>query len=428
MIQSKTRMNLEYYHDFYILQGLQNGIRSEISRNPEKGFSKAVEKLIEDLDEYANEFFDNIALRSFVYLYAVCLGEARHARESLAKTLFIPEILHEHREGIYKSIFRFRPTKQNIDVLIKVFSQKWSSGFGGKAWLNIAKALNYFFTGTASGFVDHIIDLEHNGGCVFNKSETRSTIYFDPSYPNSFKDFLDWKFRYDVLKDCPPLRDFSVTRKTRFMVTRFCNIFGKKDPEWMQGTLKALDEYRVEWGDENLSLVEKWMPDVDVSNGNIPNVSYLFEVCHDSDTNINEMLEKEVKKYAKNLKKDMYEKAGNFLNGNMKILINKKVSNWLEWAVQYCKQPKKAVTYQVLPCQIIKIETEAILEVLVPYDGYGKETENGFLVDGFHLHPSYFTEPVTDAHLEAHGDGTIILYANGLKLTKMDKKLEAFID
>lgn len=430
MIETSVRMNLEHYHDFYILHALQAGIRSEVGNNPEKMFSKAVEKLTADVELTSLDIVPNIALRSFVYLYAACLGEARHARESLAKESFIPETIAMHREGLYRAITEYRPTPSNINILISVFSQKWSSGFGGKAWRNIAEALKMYFTHPAEVFVDHIIDLEHNGGCVFNKSDARDSLHFAVEYPESFKGFLDWKFRYDVLQDKPGYmrEEFRVSRKVRKLVTRFCNIFSKKDPYWMKGTLPALDEYIVTWGESQLTLEKKWAKDTDVSGGNFPKSSQLFEMSKLQDASIGSMFESDVMALAEQERLHMYEMAGTYLNDKVKKSIDDKVKNWIEYALTACKSPKKDTTYQVLPCKIFVKEYEVSVEIQVPYDGYGTKTENGFFIPtNFYLHYTFFETPETDGHV-ALESRNLVLYAGNKNWYTIDKKLEAFID
>jgi len=54
---------------------------------------------------------------------------------------------------------------------MEIFSAGWSSGYGGNAWAKIARAPYEFLSGslTHSVFVDHVFDLRHNGGRMFDK-------------------------------------------------------------------------------------------------------------------------------------------------------------------------------------------------------------------------------------------------------------------
>lgn len=431
-IQSKARMNLEHFHDFYFLQALQVAIRCEIGRNPDKAFSKAVEKLSDDVDYYISELFPNLALRSFVYLYAACLGEARHAREELARDAWIPETQSMHREGLYRVSTNYRPTAHNLNVLVKVFDQKWSSGFGGKAWMNIAESLKMYFNHPAAAFIDYIIDLEHNGGCVFNKTDARDALHFEAEYPYRFNEFLDYKFRYDILKQAPgfPYDSLRVTRKTRSFLTRYENIFSQKQIYWVESGLSALDDYIVVWGDEEIHLEEKWAKGTDVSLGNFPKVGDLFAKSGLSGLDITKVTEKELIKKSKSAKAKMYKLAGEYLTPKVRKAVNEKIKTWLEWAVVYAVQPKKSVTYQVLPVTVTagKTQTTIVLNFHVPYEGYGTKTETGFKIqtEKLYVYNKVFKDGV-DGHIEAHKD-SVVLCAMGQTWYFVDKKLEAFLD
>ncbi len=57
--------------------------------------------------------------------------------------------------------------------LVTVFNEgSWDGAFGGSKWGAIANALHSFLSGKLSAtlFVDHAFDLEHNGGKLFNKN------------------------------------------------------------------------------------------------------------------------------------------------------------------------------------------------------------------------------------------------------------------
>jgi hypothetical protein len=59
-----------------------------------------------------------------------------------------------------------------VALLVRAFCDfSWSPAYGGEKWGVIAKALFDFLTGTLSPtlFVDHVFDLRHNGGRLFDK-------------------------------------------------------------------------------------------------------------------------------------------------------------------------------------------------------------------------------------------------------------------
>src|ERR1044072_1458248 len=128
MIRTQTKMTMFHFHDFYFLQALQAGVMAEISRNPAAQFQHSVEKLQLDIQRTIDDIVPNIALRTFVYLYAACLGEARHARSDSAHRSFLPGTRKSHRHELFAQITNYAPTKQNLNALIEIYSQEWHSG------------------------------------------------------------------------------------------------------------------------------------------------------------------------------------------------------------------------------------------------------------------------------------------------------------
>ena len=76
-----------------------------------------------------------------------------------------------------------------LGLVIKCFEDfPWSGGsFGGKKWANIARTVMMYLEGTYNDemFVDACFNLEHNGGCAFNK------FSWCVSEPNTLKTQLD---------------------------------------------------------------------------------------------------------------------------------------------------------------------------------------------------------------------------------------------
>src|SRR5688572_3633465 len=101
MIETKTKMNLNYLNDFYLLEALKADIVSQCASNPDMEFKHSVSKLREDIQETCEETYPNMALRIFVYLYAACLGEARHAASQKAELFYLTEITEGHRAEVF---------------------------------------------------------------------------------------------------------------------------------------------------------------------------------------------------------------------------------------------------------------------------------------------------------------------------------------
>jgi hypothetical protein len=418
-------MKLEHFHDFYFLQALKAGLSSELAKDPSRAFSRSVEKLSSDVDEAMDEIIPNIALRTFVYLYAACLGESRHAREAVAKDFYMPQAQQMHRSGLYEQITNYRPTPQNIDVLVKIFDQEWKSGFGGQAWCKIAKALHMYFTSPPSAFIDYVIDLEHNGGTAFNKTDSKDTLFFIARYPTRLNFFLDYKFSQDILTTRPEfVEELKLTPRVYKLVNRFSTIFHRKEVNWVTPRLDTLDDYLVEWGDESLVEEKKWCEWVDVSYKNEPYASIILEQTGIENIDPSQLTAKQLVYQYKQIVKKALQLAGEFLTPRLEKQLKTKIKRAEKYNQQYTMVEKKETTYQALPITIKHIKGyEYLAEILVPFDGYGTPTQNGFSCK-IHVEAGKIS-----AHRGHIANGySLQLHTNQQNYYFVDKNLESFLD
>lgn len=348
MIQDTNTMSLQHFHDFYYIMAVEHAITSGIVERPELEFSKAVEKLQSKLDDMKAEIVPNIAVRTFVYLYAACIGEARHAADSEAEWFFIPEITKRSRSDLYSRTFMYRPTVENIQTIISIFCQKWHSGFGGIAWKNIAEALLEYYALDNASWIDHVIDLEHNNGTAFSKTDAVRTLHFDPSYSGRFRSFLDYKFSHDILVE-PYYRRLHVTPSVKTLVERYCTIFNKDKPEWLVGDLDELTPYPVEWGNKKFSVERKWGNYKNVHHQNSPNGHDLMDASGIQDINMHIL---KLAQYKASVKKAVIETIAKYKAGKEDIAAFKEMAeNHVQTWAGCCKKIHK---YAALPCTIKK--------------------------------------------------------------------------
>lgn len=417
MIQTNTQMTLDYFNDFYVLEAIKAGIA--MNQTPELAFSHRVEKLVSDIAEYEERFIANIASRTFMYIWAAAVGEARHSRESLAETHYIEELRESDRANVFSNITNFPPTPGNVQAICDVFNQNWGGSYGGAAWLNIAKAAKMFFEVPASVFLDHVIDLQHNNGTVFSKDEAQYLQFklkYDPG-SQYFNRFLDYKFKHDILKQNPGW-NMLVTRKTFEFVTRFCNIFGREAPKHIEPRLRHLDKYEVQWGETKLTLVKKWRPWAVCKKGNLPNIQQLVrseknEIWPAAYTQ--EKFLAAVKIASKKINAMLKDSFGN----KYKKEVEKLFDEYYNEHVHKCKAPKKDVTYVVLPFKMKRVEETLTLQFPYPYNGVGKQTDYGFVLEtkyhqgiydgGNEL--GYDGEPgFTSGYCKLDSDNQVVLY------------------
>ena len=378
MVYTKTIMEMAHFHDFYFLQALEFAVNNEVSQNPERGFLRSVEKLQEDIAEAQNDIYPKIALRTFLYLYVACLGEARHANDSTAEEFFIPETVQTNRAKLYTDATDYFPTEHNIETLVRVFDQKWSSGFGGGAWKAIAEALYSYKNQSNSFFIDHVVDLEHNNGTAFSKSDAKETIKFDVEYEGHFRYFLDYKFSKNILEKS--YRDtLKITPRVYKLIERYSMIFGKRMPYWVEPSLVALDDYYIYWNHKELHIEKKWKPNASVQNGNHPLLSDVYEMLGFDDLQRNQYTFAELKKSIQPKIKKAKETLAPYYK---KSEINEQNKDKIDEVAGLCK---KAAEYWALPVSVKNVKSGPswyVYEVIVKVNikGFGKRVPAGRMV------------------------------------------------
>ena len=422
---TETIMNMQHFHDFYVLQAMQAATAVELAGNEELMFLKAVEKFESDLDRTIETMSENIALRTFMYLYAASLGEARHAKGTVAKYLYL-ETDGKSRYFWFEHASEYRPTKANLTTLKKIFDQDWRAGYGGKAWGDIVQALIEYDAMDKTAWIDHVVDIEHNNGTAFSKPDGYRTIKFSIDYPSRFSSFLDYKFRMDILRDAPDFTSrLRVSQKVYTMLERFCTVFKRPMPKHIVPQLDNLGSYVVEWGNKKLQIAEKWHEWASVNGDseqdvrNLIRQSGLYAYYPSSFTR---------PQYKRNMMK-VYKRALSKVQPKFKSTVRGEIKKYIKKAYNNgkgkCKLAKAGKTYSVMPCTA-SYEPKKMLLTLkfdLPYQkGYG--TPDG---DGFKISVKTFSK--------ANGSGYIAQYYGDLHLfteqrhyNLNDKVLEALFD
>lgn len=160
-------------------------------------FLKSHGKLLSDVGRYSERLTDKLFCALRDYLTLASFGEARHA---LYKSKgIIEDIENSGRVTAYTKAANYDPVKflpQTID-LFKNYD--WiDTAYGGDAWASIAQAALMGWEGklTKMVWIDHAVDLSHNGGLAFDK-EDAGILYFAGYYvncsKNMYKRLLDYK-------------------------------------------------------------------------------------------------------------------------------------------------------------------------------------------------------------------------------------------
>jgi hypothetical protein len=250
-----NHMTLKHFHDFYYLEALMAGMSMAKSANSALQFKHSFERLENDVKAAFDHLTETMARRIFVYIWAACLGEARHAG-SLVPMYFNELSPNASRTDVYKRTAGFEPTQEQIALMRKLYEQKeWGNTFGGKKWLSIADALAMYGEVSNATFIDHAVDLEHNGGNIFTKNAMAvgMDVFFDGYNASELRGFLDFKFGHDILNSW---KTVEVSFKVKSLVNRYSHIVGKVTTN-LDATIEWLTDYSVSWGTDALTTSTK---------------------------------------------------------------------------------------------------------------------------------------------------------------------------
>jgi hypothetical protein len=194
----------------------------------EYNHSRAQQLLLQDVTTTQRTMINKMSRTMRDYLVISSAGEARHAMDNshfYLKNIPIGGSRNEsYMTGIQFSLESLR------EALLNVFNpdvNKWSSAYGGKAWHNIVKASILYDNPIMpkSVFLDHIVDLAHNGGCAFNKN-----VLLTLTSSADFKAFLDAKCTGSAIKHVMTNSWLKLDFNTYQLLLRARNLLVKKLP------------------------------------------------------------------------------------------------------------------------------------------------------------------------------------------------------
>ncbi|CAN5536371.1 hypothetical protein BH10CYA1_BH10CYA1_18070 [soil metagenome] len=174
ILNANTRLN-----DFYLLESMVAA-------------SKGNPSLHEEIEKLGRQVHVETAETITCYLAIAVAGELRHTVQPRVTLDSVQAVAWQRLQSNFNvvgndSLDRGMAQGRAFDVLVRssrsqqadffqlaadVFSRNWTDGsFGGEAWAAIAQAPADFLAGRLSHtlYVDHVFDLEHNGGALFDK-------------------------------------------------------------------------------------------------------------------------------------------------------------------------------------------------------------------------------------------------------------------
>ena len=150
-------------YNFYVLEGIKSFFpKADI-------FSRAHDKWVEEVTEYAELYTSNLAKIFYDYTIKALAGELRHSYTG--STHFLPEFCQERiqRQHLYHDVERLYSDTSVIKMAKAIFNRWWSSGYGGQSWKNIADAAEAYKKWSTVIWLDHMVDLSHNHSYYIDK-------------------------------------------------------------------------------------------------------------------------------------------------------------------------------------------------------------------------------------------------------------------
>ncbi len=143
-------------------------------------FKHSHERFRQDLFEYKTHYESRLASAMYEYIVYAIAGEARHAEDKA--TEYLPELPNGGcRSAIIGKIEEYSPlsiAKETSEIFLNA---TWEDGYGGYKWYTIAQAILLYHKLPTTAFIDHVVDLSHNGGSCFNKDDYR-IFFVEPNY------------------------------------------------------------------------------------------------------------------------------------------------------------------------------------------------------------------------------------------------------
>lgn len=176
---------------FYVVQALEAATLNAAKFEP---FRHSHARFQNDFTLYKNWFIKKLARAMHDYTTTVVAGELRHCK---GQARIAPKNIQPWRARSRSQVFSDAHTQYSatsiLDAGVYYFNpqnNRWSAGFGGAKWMQIAKAGLYFGNLPDAVFIDHCVDLSHNNSVYFDKGAGIFTL----SSGSEYKEFLDFKY------------------------------------------------------------------------------------------------------------------------------------------------------------------------------------------------------------------------------------------
>lgn len=249
-----ARINIyDAIREFYLIEGLYAESLSLLIP-----FRHSHERWRKDFLSYRERYINQLARAIYDYTVLVSATEMRWADE---KAEYHYEDWYSarwtDREEVYKKAIEYSDSFL-LRASVRIFEINWGDFYGGPKWANIAHAGLLYKKIPDVLFIDHCVDLMHNGSIYFDKD---TNIFY-------FKNQAVYKVMLDDKRD-ESFEFFLNIGKISFYMKKFLerlfNITGKNfidDIAQCHDIDNVLNYKPIVWGDKvfdtTLSLTEDW--------------------------------------------------------------------------------------------------------------------------------------------------------------------------
>lgn len=213
-----------------------------------------------DFKSLRDFYYERLALMIYDYSVLALFGEMRHGRYK-CHMYVDTDYFDKYGSGPRSNFTRGNKIPYSASSIVsiskKLFRYGWQSGYGGEAWGKIADAQDLYIKGQEAIYIDHCVDLQHNGGYYFNKE---LIFHMDGDLAN----YLDTKFKGDrdeIFHLCPvrEIQDLIIRANNLGIITPLEELFYFSIPweVYREGHM-CNKSYHMFFGDET-SYFHSWM-------------------------------------------------------------------------------------------------------------------------------------------------------------------------
>lgn len=256
-------MRIEAIVDFYILESLVYQCNYiHVPYDNGESYNVKREAIRTRINREYNRLSHELADCFRDYMWMASFGESRHAwgkvNGNSVISIDIPHSTDDGREGSMREALNYNPSNpDNVKRLLAVFNDcHWNtSSFGGRNWGKIVDSINFYNRVPCTVYVDYCMDLQHNSGTVFSKSQCYKFIDFDlnGSFYCDMREFLDCKRDSKcIAEDLPIAYAGYVSRTVKNLVREWYDI----TPSWVCMGYAKVDYHtykQTQWGNKVLS-------------------------------------------------------------------------------------------------------------------------------------------------------------------------------